>query len=49
MQEFEDNKSRSATTITFRTTDTAPSSVEDEASYIRKKIEQMRKKELPER
>ena len=35
--------------MTFRTTDTAPSSAEDEESYIRKKIEQIRKKDLPER
>ena len=37
-QEFEDNKSRSNTTMTYFTTDSFPSSIEDEESYIRKKI-----------
>lgn len=31
-------KSKTATTITFRTTDTAPSKIEDDEEYILKKI-----------
>ena len=49
MQSFDDEKSKTATTITFRTTDTAPSKFEDDDDFIANKVEQIQKKDLAER
>ena len=46
MQSFDDEKSKTATTTTFRTTDTAPSKFEDDDEFILNKVEQIRKKDF---
>lgn len=46
---FDDEKSKTATTTTFRTTDTAPSKVSVDQEYITTKIQQVKKKDLAEK